>query len=141
LGRIVSIDYGSKRIGLAVTDPGAKIATGLDTVHTNEIWDYLKIYIAKEDVSCFVVGFPKDINNQPSDAAKYIGPFIKKLKKICPGIPVELVDERFTSKMAFQAMIDGGVKKMARRNKALVDKISATILLQSFLEQKKGGFV
>lgn len=137
MGRILSIDYGRKRVGLAITDPERKIANGLATVHAKDIWDYLRSYTEKENVICFVVGFPRQLNNRPSQAMEYIRPFIKKLEKKYPEIPVELIDERFTSKMAFQSMIEGGVKKKARRDKALVDKISATIILQSFLEQKK----
>jgi len=137
LGRILAIDYGRKRVGLAVTDTLKMIANGLATVNSNDIWDYLNDYLSKENIECFVVGYPKQLNNQPSEANVYIKPFIKKLKKKFPDIPVELMDERFTSKMAFQTMIDGGLRKKARQNKALVNTISATIILQSYLEQKK----
>ena len=137
MGRILAIDYGRKRVGLAVTDTLKMIANGLATVNSNDIWDYLNDYLSNENVECFVVGYPKQLNNQPSEANVYIKPFIKKLKKKFPDIPVELMDERFTSKMAFQTMIDGGLRKKARQNKALVNTISATIILQSYLEQKK----
>lgn len=139
MARIMAIDYGSKRVGIAVTDPGQIIATGLTTVHSNEVIDFLKKYVAKEEVECFVVGEPKQMNNTPSESARFIEPFVMHLKRSFPGIKVERVDERFTSKMAFQTMIDSGLKKMDRRNKELVDEISATIILQGFLESKKNG--
>ncbi len=136
MGRILAIDYGRKRVGLAVTDSLKMIANGLTTVSSKDIFDFLTSYIKKENLECFVVGYPKQMNNQPSESIEYINTFIKQLKRKFPDIPVELIDERFTSKMAFQTMIDGGLKKKARKNKALVDTISATIILQSFLEKK-----
>ncbi len=136
MGRILAIDYGRKRVGLAVTDSLKMIANGLTTVSSKDIFDFLTSYIKKENLECFVVGYPKQMNNQPSESIEYINTFIKQLKRKFPYIPVELIDERFTSKMAFQTMIDGGLKKKARKNKALVDTISATIILQSFLEKK-----
>jgi len=136
LGRILAIDYGKKRIGLAVTDPLQMIANSLTTVHSKDIWDFLKNYLEKEDVECIVVGYPKQMNNQASQAVKFINPFVKKLVKSYPEMEVKLVDERFTSKMAHQTMIDAGLKKKARQDKALVDTISATIILQSYLEQR-----
>jgi len=136
MARIVAIDYGRKRCGVAVTDELQIIATGLTTVPSYELIGFLKNYAAKEKVETFVVGEPKQMNNQPSEALQYIRPFIKRLKQEFPDIPVEMLDERFTSKMAFQAMIDGGLKKKDRQNKELVDTISATILLQSYLEKK-----
>ena len=137
MGRILAIDYGRKRVGLAVTDPMKMIANGLDTVHPNELMNYLKEYCSREAVETIVVGYPKQMNNTDSEAMEYIRPFMKKLKKQFPDIPVEIEDERFTSKMAKDAMIKGGMKKKQRQNKAHVDRISATIILQSFLEHHK----
>jgi putative holliday junction resolvase len=136
MGRILAIDYGKKRIGVAVTDPMQIIASPLTTVAANEFEAFLTSYVEKEGVDEFVIGYPVMMNNQPSESVKYIEPFIKKLKKMFPGKLVHLVDERFTSKMALRAMIDGGMKKKDRRNKAMVDKISAAIFLQSFLENR-----
>ncbi len=136
MGRILAIDYGRKRVGLAVTDEMKMIATGLTTVHSKDIIAFLKDYLFRENVECIVVGEPFDMKSQASEAAKYIDPFVKHLKKQFPDIPVERMDERFTSQMAFQAMIDAGLKKKARQNKSLVDTISATIILQSYLEKK-----
>ncbi|MBI5218035.1 MAG: Holliday junction resolvase RuvX [Bacteroidia bacterium] len=137
MGRILAIDYGKKRSGLAVTDPLQIIATSLATVETKEIFIYLEKYLLKETVDLFVIGYPKQMNNTPSEAVKFIDPFIIHLKKKFPDIPIEPADERFTSKMAFQTMIDSGIGKKRRQDKALVDTISATIILQSWLEQKK----
>jgi putative Holliday junction resolvase len=137
MARIVAIDYGLKRTGLAVTDPLQLIATPLTTVDTTALMDYLKGYAGKEAVECFVVGYPKNLDNTPAAAARYVEPFLLQLRKQFPGVGVALEDERFTSKIAFRAMIDGGVKKMDRRNKALVDKVSAVIILQSYLERKQ----
>lgn len=136
MGRILAIDYGQKRVGIAVTDEFQIIANGLTTVHSKDILSFLKDYISKEKVDCFVVGEPKQMNNLPSESVKFIIPFIKQLKKSFPEIPIERVDERFTSKMASQTIIDAGLKKKDRQNKALVDTISATIILQSFMEAK-----
>jgi putative Holliday junction resolvase len=136
MARIMAIDYGSKRVGIAVTDPMQMIATGLTTVHSKDILAFLKDYFEKEKVSCIVVGEPKTLMNKPSESAALVNVFVKQLKKMVPHIPIERLDERFTSKMAFQSMIDSGLKKKDRRNKSLIDSISATILLQSFLEQK-----
>ena len=137
MGRILSIDYGKKRVGLAVTDPTQIIANRLTTVATHTIWDFLKEYFQKEDVEKVIVGYPKQLNNNASEAVTYINPFLKKFQRIYPEIALEIMDERFTSKMAFQAMIDGGVKKQKRQDKAMVDGISATIILQNYLEQKR----
>jgi len=126
---------GRKRIGLAVSDPGKIIANGLETIPTMNVWDFLRDYMKKETVELFVVGYPKQMNNTPSESMKYVDSFVQKLKKTYPHIDVRLVDERFTSKMAKQSMIEGGVKKKDRQNKALVDKISATLILQSYLDQ------
>jgi putative holliday junction resolvase len=135
MGRILAIDYGRKRVGLAVTDPLKIIANGLTTVHAQDIFQFLKEYTTKEEVELFVVGYPVTLKNEASEALAYVNPFIKKLAKEFPSIPIKQVDERFTSKMAFQTMIDGGLKKKQRQNKALIDTISATIILQSYLEQ------
>ena len=136
MARIVAIDYGLKRTGLAVTDPLQLIATPLATVDTATLMDYLKEYAGKEAVACFVVGYPKNLDNTPAEAARYVDLFLTQLYKQFPGVNVALEDERFTSKIAFRAMIDGGVKKMNRRNKAMVDKVSAVIILQSYLERR-----
>ncbi len=136
MGRILAIDYGSKRVGLAVTDEMQMIAGGLTTVHSKDVIAFLKDYCSKEDVECIVVGEPFDMQNRASDASRYIDPFVKHLRKQFPHIPVERMDERFTSQMAMRAMIDAGLKKKARQNKALVDTISATIILQYYLQQK-----
>ncbi|MFO8235285.1 MAG: Holliday junction resolvase RuvX [Bacteroidales bacterium] len=137
MGRIIAIDYGKKRAGIAVSDPIKMIATGLTTVHPKELIDYLKRYMEKEQVETIVVGYPKQMNNQDSETVQYINPFLKKLQKQFPDISVEIEDERFTSKMAQQTMLTGGMKKKDRQNKANVDRISATIILQSYLERTK----
>lgn len=134
MGRILSIDYGRKRTGIAVTDPMKIIANGLTTVPSASLITFLKEYMLKEPVERIVVGLPKQMNNELSENWKYIEPFLKNLQKTFPDIPVEMVDERFTSVLAHQAMRDGGLKKKARQNKELVDEISATIILQSYLE-------
>jgi len=136
LGRILAIDYGQKRVGLAVTDPLQIIANSLTTIQTKDIWEFLADYFQKEDVECVVIGYPKQMNNQASDSVRYINPFLGKFQKVYPEMEIKQVDERFTSKMAFQTMIDAGLKKKARQNKELVDTISATIILQSYLEQR-----
>lgn len=136
MGRIIAIDYGQKRVGIAVTDTLQIAANGLETISTHTIMDYLEHYLQQEPVDEIVVGYPVQMNNQPSDAIRYINPFIKKLVAKYPEKKVVTFDERFTSKMALQAMIDGGMKKRKRQDKATVDKISATIMLQSYLEYK-----
>lgn len=136
MARIMAIDYGSKRVGIAVTDPLQIIAGGLTTVHSSELMDFLKGYIEKEEVECIVVGEPKRMDNSPSDSARFIEPFVVHLKRSFPAVKIERMDERFTSKMAFQTMIDSGLKKKDRQNKELVDEISATIILQSYMERK-----
>lgn len=138
MSRIVGIDYGQKRVGLAVTDEERIIATALDTIHVKDIFKYLKQYVEKENVSSFVVGEPKQMNNTPSESVRFIDPFVKKLRKEFPSIEVERYDERFTSKMAFQSMIDMGMKKKDRRDKGNIDKISAVILLQSYMNYLSG---
>ena len=134
--RILAIDYGQKRVGLAVTDKEQLIAGGLTTVLSKDVLRYLSEYLENEKVVAFVVGEAKNLNNTPSESAKFIEPFVLRLSKLFPDIPIYRVDERFTSKMAFQTMIDSGLKKKARRNKALIDEISATIILQSFLASR-----
>ena len=136
MGRIVAIDFGQKRTGIAVTDPLQIIANSLTTVPSSEVISFLTAYAAKENVDAFVVGYPRQMNNSLSESVRYIDPFIEKLKKTFPDKEVFLVDERFTSKIAVQTMIMGGVKKKDRQNKALVDSISATIILQSYLESR-----
>jgi putative holliday junction resolvase len=140
MGRIVGMDIGQKRIGLAVTDPLGIFATGLDTVAVSDIFRYLSDYTEKEKIDTFVVGSPMKMNNLPSESTRYIEPFVRKLATKFPGIPVRRIDERFTSKLARQAILDSGIRKMARRNKAMVDKISAVIMLQSFLDQEKNFY-
>jgi putative Holliday junction resolvase len=136
-GRIMAIDYGKKRVGLAVTDSLQMIANRLETVSSGDIWKFLDDYFRKEKVVLVLVGYPMQMNNEPSQAVTYINPFLKAFIRKYPEIPVQQVDERFTSKLAFQAMIDSGLKKTDRQDKSLVDGISATIMLQSYLEQKK----
>ena len=136
MARILSIDPGKKRTGLAVTDELQIIASGLTTVPTNELIDFLKQYIGQESVERFVIGEPKQLNNEPSESEAFIQPILKALQQHFPDIPQTRVDERFTSKMAFQTMIDSGLGKKQRRNKALIDEISATIILQSYLYSK-----
>jgi len=137
VGRVLAIDYGKKRVGIAVTDPLQLISTRLTTVQSNEIWAFLKDYFSKENVEKVIVGYPLQMNNQPSEAVNYINPFLRRFQKEYPDMPLEQVDERFTSKMAFQTMIDAGLKKKDRQNKETIDGVSATIILQSYLEQKK----
>ena len=132
--RILAIDYGQKRVGLAVTDSEQIIASGLTTVHAKDVISYLKQYVTKEEVSAFVVGEAKNLDNTPAESARFIEPFVRKLAQTFPETTIYRVDERFTSKMAFQSMIDGGLKKKVRQNKALIDEISATIILQSYLD-------
>ena len=137
MGRILAIDYGTKRTGIAVTDPMQIIANGLTTVPTGELMDFLLDYMKREKVERIIIGHPKQMNNQDSESMKYIVPFVNRLKKVLPDVPLEMVDERFTSVLAHQAMLAGGLKKKDRQNKALVDEISATIILQSYLESKR----
>ncbi len=134
MARLLAIDYGRKRTGIAVSDPLKLIATPLDTVSSAQVFDFLKSYLAREEVEKIIVGYPLTLKNEASEALIYVNPFLKKLQKEFPTIPVVTFDERFTSKMAFQSMIDGGLKKKQRQDKAMVDKISATIILQSYME-------
>ncbi|AXO81545.1 Holliday junction resolvase RuvX [Olleya aquimaris] len=133
MARILAIDYGKVRTGLAVTDELQIIASGLTTVNTKELLSYLKGYLGKEQVELFLVGEPKQMNNTPSESEALIIPFLVKLEKAFPNVPIKRVDERFTSKMATQTLIDSGLKKKQRQNKALLDEVSATIILQSYL--------
>lgn len=135
--RIIGIDYGKKRVGVAVSDPLMIFASPLETVPTANIINYLKTYTSREEVEKFVVGYPVNMDNKPSEAAQYVDVFLKQLKKAFPNIPIVLEDERFTSVLAFQSLIDSGVKKMDRRDKAAVDKVSAAIILQTFMDRKK----
>jgi putative holliday junction resolvase len=132
--RILAIDYGAKRTGIAVTDPLQIIATALDTVRTHDLLEFLKKYVLHEEIQAFVIGMPKRLDNTDSDNAARVMAFIKVLKKNFPDIPVHTHDERFTSSMALQSMIAGGSKKSDRREKGNIDKISATIILQSYME-------
>ena len=134
MARLLAIDYGRKRTGIAVTDTLQIIANGLTTVPSHTIINFLKDYISKEPVELIIVGLPRQMNYEESESMQYIKPFVKKLRKEIPDIPVEYFDERFTSRMAQQTMIDGGLKKKQRQNKALVDEISATIILQGYME-------
>lgn len=135
--RILSVDYGRKRTGLAVTDPLQIIAGGLATVSTSELFDYLKTYIAREQVERIVIGEPRQPNGEPSENLQRVQQFVKRWRKAVPEVPIELYDERFTSVLAHQAMLQGGLRKKARQDKALVDEISATILLQDYMESRK----
>jgi putative Holliday junction resolvase len=136
MGRILAIDYGRKRTGIAVTDILQLIANGLTTVPTHQLLDFLKTYMSKEPVECIVVGLPKTMDGQLSENERNIRPFVAKLRELYPTIPVVYYDERFTSVLAHQAMLDGGLKRKDRQNKALVDEISATIILQSYMESR-----
>lgn len=137
MGRIMAIDYGIKRTGIAVTDPQRIIATGLNTVDTPKLISFLKDYCQKEPVDIFVVGQPKHMDNTPSQSAQIIEPFVEKLRESFPDKEIARIDERFTSKLAFQTMIDSGLKKKQRQNKALIDEVSATIMLQDYLVSRK----
>lgn len=136
LGRIVALDYGRKRTGIAVTDPMKIIATSMPTVETSNLLSFLKDYFSKETIEKLVMGLPKQMDNSPSESMVYIEEFVTTFKKHFPDISVDYIDERFTSKLAVQAMVQGGVKKKDRRDKSLVDSVSAVIILQSYLESK-----
>lgn len=137
MGRVLAIDYGRKKSGIAVTDPMQIIANGLTTVPSHELFDFIVKYMQAEEVEKIVIGHPTQNSGEDSESMKYIKPFVNRLKNNFPNLPIVWVDERFTSKLAFQAMIDGGLKKKARQDKALVDKVSATIILQTYLEQNR----
>jgi len=137
LARILSIDYGKKRTGLAVTDPLQIIAGGLATVSTSELFDWLKAYLTKEPVERIIIGEPRQPNGQPSENLQRVQQFVNRWRKAMPDVPIEYFDERFTSVLAHQTMIDGGLKKKARQDKGLVDEISATIILEDYLRSRK----
>ena len=137
--RMIGIDFGPKRVGLAVSDPLGIFASALDTVPATKIISFLQSYLSTQPVSRFVVGYPKNLDNTPSENARPVELFVKQLKNTFPAIPVFLEDERFTSKMAFRAMIDGGLKKMQRRDKAMVDKVSAALILQGFMDSRRNA--
>lgn len=136
MGRIISIDYGRKRCGIAVTDPCRIVATGLTTVATAQLIPFVKGYAEREQVDLIVVGQPTDMRGEPSESMRYITPGINRLRKVMPDIEIVFFDERFTSVLAHRAMLDGGMKKMDRRDKAIVDEISATIILNDYLQSK-----
>ena len=137
MARILSIDYGKKRTGLAVTDPLQIISGGLATVSTSALFDFLKDYLEKEEVERIVIGEPRQPNGQPSENLARVQQFVNRWRKAMPHVPIEYFDERFTSVLAHQAMIDGGLRKKARQDKALVDEISATIILEDYLRSRK----
>ena len=137
MSRILAIDYGIKRTGIAITDEHQIIASGLTTVDTKELFNFLNEYTLNENVELFLVGEPKQMDGSASESEALIQPFVKKLQKQFPSISIVRVDERFTSKMAFQTMVDSGLKRKQRQNKALIDEISATLILQSYLYNKK----
>jgi putative holliday junction resolvase len=136
MGRILAIDYGNKRVGLAVTDPLQIIAGPLETIHSKDLLAYLKAYMEREEVEGLVVGMPQTLAGKPTDVTSAVVGVVRKLKKEFPNLPVHMVDERYTSLIAKQTMLAGGVKKMDRRNKATIDRISAILILQSFLESR-----
>ena len=133
MGRILAIDYGQKRVGIAATDELQLISNAVATVRSVDIWKFIEDYLKENSVDAIVVGEAKDMMNKPSDSSRFIEPFVKKLVKKYPKLKIERFDERFTSKIAFNAMIEGGLRKKKRKDKALIDKLSATILLQSYL--------
>ena len=137
MGRIISIDFGRKRTGIAATDIFKIVANGIATVPTAKVIDFLKEYVAREPVELIVVGLPKQLNGKPSESMQYLQPFLKRLQRELPDIPVELYDERFTSALAHRSMLDGGMKKMDRRDKAVVDTIAATIILNDYLQSRQ----
>ena len=137
MGRVLSIDYGVRRTGLAVTDPLQLIAGGLTTVETSRLMAFLQDYVRREPVERFVVGLPKQTNGRDSDNLPRVRSFVGQLKKMFPDVPVEMWDERYTSVMAHRTMLESGIGRMARRNKALVDEISATIILQGWMEARR----
>ena len=137
VARILSVDYGKKRTGLAVTDPLQLIAGGLETVATAQLFEYLCQYVAREPVERIVIGEPRQPNGQPSENLQRVQQFVNRWRKALPGIPIEYYDERFTSVLAHQAMLDGGLRKKARQDKALVDEISAVIILQDYMRSRK----
>lgn len=141
MGRILAIDYGKKRSGIAVTDELKIIATGLATVHTPELIDFLRDYLRTQQVECLVVGEPKQMDNTPSEASVIIEPFVKKLRNTFPEVRIARMDERFTSLLATRAIRESGVRKKVRQDKALIDTVSATLILQSFMEQEQNKYL
>ena len=137
MGRILSIDFGRKRTGLAATDSLKIVANGLATVPTAQVIDFIKKYMATEEVELIVVGLPRQMNGEPSESTRYLKPFLDRLRKERPEVPVEMFDERFTSTIAHRSMLDGGMKKMDRRDKAIVDTIAATIILNDYLQSRQ----
>lgn len=137
MGRILAIDYGRKRVGIAVTDEQQLIANALTTIHSDDLMNFIKKYTSEENVDTIVVGEPKNMKYEASEAERYIKPFLKLLSKEFPAVKIVRMDERFTSKIASQAVLDAGLKKKDRQNKALIDSISATLILQSYLEMVK----
>ena len=137
MGRILSIDYGKKRTGIAVSDPLQMIAGGLTTVQTSGLFDFLVDYMKREKVDRIIVGLPKQMSGEPSENMKNITPFVNRMRKSYPDLEIEFFDERFTSVLAHQAMLDSGIGRKARQNKALVDEISATIILRDYLESRR----
>ena len=137
MARLLAIDYGKKRTGIAVSDEMQIIAGGLTTVATVDLVDFILDYVKREPVERIVVGLPKQMNNEPSENMRRVEPFVNRLRKLVPDIPVDYHDERFTSVLAQRTIIEAGIKKMARRNKELVDEVSATIILQSYMESRR----
>lgn len=137
MGRILSIDFGRKRTGLAATDSLKIVANGLATVPTAQVIDFIKKYMATEEVELIVVGLPRQMNGEPSESTRYLKPFLDRLRKELPEVPVEMFDERFTSTIAHRSMLDGGMKKTDRRDKAIVDTIAATIILNDYLQSRQ----
>ena len=135
--RVLAIDYGRKRTGLAHTDPMQIIATPLETIPTHTLIDYLRRYLQQNEVEMVVVGLPKQMNNETSESMTYLQPFIKEFKRVFPDVPITMYDERFTSVLAHRAMIDGGMKKKQRQDKAVVDKLAACIILEDYIESKR----
>ena len=138
MGRLLAIDYGRKRSGIAITDPLKICANGLPTIQSCKLIDFLKEYCAKEEVEKIIIGEPKDLKGNPSESMKYILPFVNRLKKEFPGKPIEMFDERFTSTIAHRALIDGGFKKKDRQEKGRIDEMAAVIILTSYLESQSG---
>jgi putative Holliday junction resolvase len=137
MGRLLCLDYGKKRVGVAVTDPLRIIASGIETIPTHRIREYLRSYLSGGEVDRLVVGYPKTLRNEPSEAIRYIDPFVKWFRKEFPSIPVDLYDERFTSRMAERSLLEAGVPRSARRDKSLIDKISASLILQSYMDANR----
>jgi len=134
--RIMAFDYGTKRVGIAVTDPLQLIATALETVHARDVLDYVKAYVAREQVATFVVGMPRQVDGSASESAQHVRGFVRSLRRNFPSVPIETIDERFTSKMASASIAQSGMTKKKRQDKSLIDRVSAVLILQSYLEQR-----